>query len=168
VRNPQNNPITGTSNHLYSAWILNHSADNAQNETVTAMTRYTVTVAAPFEETVANIIGILNQRKFQVVRSFDLTNALGPDTAGCTCPDHGTEACTCCYTVLLVYAPDAARAPYTTTIHTSGPKTYVTLCSLDRGSAADASAEESVLQALVGACRPKTQNSHSLFDDKEK
>lgn len=166
MRNPQNNPITGSVDHLYSTWIINHSADTTHNETVTVMRRYTLTAAAPFEETVTNIIGVLKHRNFQVVRSFDLTSALGPDSTGCNCLNHGLEACTCRYTVLLVYSPAAARAPHTTTIHTSGLKTYVTLCGPDGGSD-HSSQEESVLQALVGVCRRKSEDSLGLYDDKE-
>jgi hypothetical protein len=134
------------------------------------MRRYTLTVAAPFEETVTNIIGVLNHRKFQVVRSFDLTNALDPDDTGCTCPHHGSEACTCRYTVLLVYAPVDDCAPYTATIHTSESKTYVTLSTPDydlADSADDASQAEHVLQALGSACRLNTQDSCSPKVNKE-
>jgi hypothetical protein len=54
----------------------------------------------------------LQRRGLRVIRSFDLQTARGA-VAGCTCPHHGTEHCTCEYFVLLAYGSTAAPAVIT-------------------------------------------------------
>lgn len=74
------------------------------------MRRFTVKMPASFEDAVALVTNALEQRGFHVIRSFDLAGTLDPDDPACSCPHHGTERCTCRYTVLLAY-----RLPQTST-----------------------------------------------------
>lgn len=57
---------------------------------------------------------LLSSAGFSVVPSFDLRTArsLLPD---CTCPHHGTTACDCDYSVLLVYSGN--HPPLTLVVH---------------------------------------------------
>lgn len=124
------------------------------------MRRYTVKITASFEDTVALVSSTLQQRGFRVVRSFDLASALDPDDPTCSCPDHGTELCTCSYTVLLVYEPVSDTAnpripPRSLTIHACDAQTHVSLSryvpslASQRSQAVDQ--EEVILQGLVAA-----------------
>ncbi len=56
----------------------------------------------------------LQRRGLRVMRSFDLQSAQAA-AAGCTCPHHGTERCTCEYFVLLVYG--TTSIPAVITVH---------------------------------------------------
>ena len=67
------------------------------------------------------IATVLERRGLRVVRSFDLQTARGA-VAGCTCPYHGGERCTCEYFVLLVYG--AAAEPVVITIHGQDARLY--------------------------------------------
>ena len=103
------------------------------------MRHYTIKMAASFEDVVTQIIAALNQRGFRVIRSFDLAGTLDPNDPACSCPHHGTERCTCRYTVLLVYrsaqeAEAADFAPHTITIHTRDGEAYIGLARLEPGT----------------------------------
>ncbi len=59
-------------------------------------------IQGPCQSVVDQAVGILQQEDLQVIRSFDLQEALAshPD---CTCPRHGFARCSCQLVVLLVY-----------------------------------------------------------------
>ncbi len=121
------------------------------------MRQYTLKMMASFENVVAQIMTALSQRGFQVIRSFDLAGTLDPDDPACSCPHHGTDRCTCQYTVLLVYqsAPASGEGewvPYTVTIHARGGEAYVNLTRLDPESASvpeEWDQEKQLLQVLL-------------------
>lgn len=124
------------------------------------MRRYTVKMPASFEDAVALVTAALQQRGFRVVRSFDLASALDPDDPACSCPHHGTERCTCRYTVLLVYDPvggtgSPSIAPRSVTIHARDAETHVSLSRLapwpEPRRAEATTQEEIVLHSLVEA-----------------
>ncbi|MFQ5858800.1 MAG: hypothetical protein ACE5LU_24640 [Anaerolineae bacterium] len=124
------------------------------------MRRYTVKMAASFEDAVALVTAALDQRGFRVVRSFDLAGTLDPDDPVCSCPHHGTERCTCRYTVLLVYAPTRDSlpvdiAPHSIAVHVRGGEAYIGLSRLEpwpeSPPAEAATQEEALIQGLVEA-----------------
>lgn len=124
------------------------------------MLRYTVKMRATFEDAVAAVTTALEQRGFRVVRSFDLSSALDPDDPACSCPHHGTERCTCRYTVLLVYAPDDGAMPgdtypCTVTVHARGAEAFVSLTRLEHlfttPQPERTEMERALLQGLVDA-----------------
>ena len=123
------------------------------------MRRYTVKMPASFEDAVAVVTNALKQRGFHVIRSFDLAGALDPDDPACSCPHHGTERCTCRYTVLLVYRPPQASdpvhfAPHSITIHARDGEAYIGLARLEpryEPAAEMAAQEERLVQTLVEA-----------------
>ncbi len=79
-------------------------------------------------QVVAAVWAALSRRGYQVVRSFDLQNAIARHSEGCGCPYHGTSQCTCQYVVLLAYPPDKMPSPpRVLTIHTYEQTTQVTL-----------------------------------------
>lgn len=118
------------------------------------MPRYTVKMRATFDDAVAAVMRVLEQRGFWVIRSFDLRSALDPNDPACSCPHHGTERCTCRYTVLLVYAMrDGAVAddlyPCTITIHARDAEAFISLARLEHDCAATGPAAAAVERALV-------------------
>ncbi len=66
----------------------------------------------------------LEARGFRVYLSFDLRNALDalPD---CGCPHHGTDQCTCQFTVLLVYGN--APSPAQVVVHGRDGQTWLSV-----------------------------------------
>ncbi len=71
---------------------------------------------ATCEQTVAMLTSTLAAHGYQLVRSFDLRNALH-DHLDCPCPHHGTAQCTCQYVVLLAYEQSVIAPPAVITAH---------------------------------------------------
>lgn len=124
------------------------------------MRRYTVKMTASFEDAVALVMTTLQNHGFRVIRSFDLASALDPDDSACCCPHHGTEQCTCRYTVLLAYGPlnDSRRpdiTPRSITIHACDAEAYVGLSRQNTRSGSSrvamATQEEAILRGLAEA-----------------
>lgn len=124
------------------------------------MRRYTVKIRASFEDAVALVTATLQQRGFRVVRSFDLASALDPDDPACSCPHHGTERCTCHYTVLLVYGPSGEiepsnSAPRSVTIHARDAEAHISLSRFEPWPESPRTEtlvqEEAILHSLVEA-----------------
>jgi hypothetical protein len=123
------------------------------------MRRYTVKMPASFEDAVTLVTTALGQRGFHVVRSFDLAGTLDPDDPACSCPHHGTERCTCRYTILLVYRPTRESgsmdfAPHSIAIHGRDGEAYIGLLRLEprcETAAEMAAQEDTLVQALVEA-----------------
>jgi hypothetical protein len=87
----------------------------------------------------------LRSAGFRVSRSFDLRSAMAAH-GSCDCPDHGTDACTCQYAVLLAYALPTG-SPVVITAHSSGCHTYVALVE-EVGQAPDAEAARKAWAAV--------------------
>jgi len=68
-----------------------------------------VIIEKPGEETLCWIIQLLENAGLRVLRTFDLQEARlsHPD---CPCPHHGTEACDCQMSILLVYRGEQSPA----------------------------------------------------------
>ncbi len=66
----------------------------------------------------------LSNHEIQVTRSFDL-QATRAVHAGCSCPHHGTEKCTCQLIVLLVY--ERQNPPLTLVLEGRDGQTWVSL-----------------------------------------
>jgi hypothetical protein len=124
------------------------------------MSRYTIKMRAGFENAVSIVTEALGQQGFRVIRSFDLSSALDADDPACSCPHHGTERCTCRYTVLLVYSIQTGvagddAAPRAIIVHTQDAETFLTVSSLeDTGveSGSNAAApEHALVRGLVEA-----------------
>ncbi|MFQ6058535.1 MAG: hypothetical protein ACE5MB_06635 [Anaerolineae bacterium] len=89
----------------------------------------------------------LEGQGFRVARGFDLREALAAQAEECPCPYHGTERCTCSYTVLLIYGPDAAGRfvllPQRIAVHSHQDETWLTLLPTVRPSGSTEPAEVS-------------------------
>ena len=83
----------------------------------------------------------------RVVRSFDLRSALATH-AGCECPHHGSEQCTCQFLVLLVYGP--AGAPVVVSVHGRDGQAEVQIVQ-DASAHPDERLVEQVMSALIEA-----------------
>jgi len=68
-----------------------------------------MTIEKSAEESLPWAIQLLEKAGLRVMRTFDLREArfARPD---CSCPQHGTEACDCQMTVLLIYGGEQAPA----------------------------------------------------------
>jgi hypothetical protein len=66
-------------------------------------------IKKPGDETIRWATQMLEDASLQVIRTFDLKEARlsHPD---CPCPHHGTEACNCQMSVLLIYQREHAPA----------------------------------------------------------
>ena len=77
---------------------------------------------------VAAVWSALLRRSYNLVRSFDLQDAITHHVEGCGCPHHGTTRCACQYVVLLAYPPGRLPTPPRVfTIHANQQTTWVTL-----------------------------------------
>lgn len=83
-----------------------------------------VTIEKPGEETIYWTIRQLENAGLQVIRTFDLREARlsHPD---CPCPHHGTEACDCQMSVLLIYHGE--QPPASLLIHSFQETTWLYL-----------------------------------------
>jgi len=116
------------------------------------MTEYTVRVAKSCEEAVAALTAALERRGLRVTRSFDLHTALaGHDP--CPCPHHGTEHCTCNYTILLVYCPIGAGSalfvPWVVTAHQRDQATWLYLLRPEWAASQDGMPNSPVWKQVV-------------------
>jgi len=120
------------------------------------MFRYTIKMRAQFGDAVAVVTEALERHGYRVIRSFDLASALDADDPACSCPHHGTDRCTCRYTVLLVYTVENGdTAPHAITVHTQNAETFVTVSPLGEtvvgGEFGTVEPEYVLLQELVEA-----------------
>lgn len=83
-------------------------------------------------EAVQTISHQLSQSGLQVVQTFDLQMTQF-DPGVCTCPRHGTQACNCQMSVLLVYEPGSP--PASLLVHGYDGQTSFTLVDSARQSA---------------------------------
>jgi hypothetical protein len=83
---------------------------------------------AVLPEDTNQVVDLLSQElpksEIQITRSFDL-QATRAVHAGCTCPHHGTEQCTCQLIVLLVY--EGQNPPLTLVLEGRDGQTWVSL-----------------------------------------
>ena len=82
-------------------------------------------------ETVQTISPQLSQAGLQVVQTFELQMTQF-DPGVCTCPRHGTQACNCQMSVLLVYEPGSP--PASLLVHGYDGQTSFTLVDSARQS----------------------------------
>jgi hypothetical protein len=82
-------------------------------------------IRASWEQTVDRLDALFAETRMAVVQSFDLQTARAElrDPAGCSCPYHGTDHCTCQYIVYLVYADEPE--PSSVIVHGHDNWTYV-------------------------------------------
>ncbi len=83
-----------------------------------------VTIEKTGEETIYWTIQLLENAGLQVVRTFDLREARLSHPE-CPCPHHGTEACNCQMSVLLIYQKE--RSPASMLIHSFQDTTWLYL-----------------------------------------
>jgi len=83
-----------------------------------------VTIEKPGEEAIYLTTGLLENAGMRVIRTFDLRGARlsHPD---CPCPHHGTEACDCQISVLLIY--HNGQPPASLLIHSFQETTWLYL-----------------------------------------
>lgn len=83
-----------------------------------------VYIHAPAQVVAGPLKDLFEARGLRVYRSFDLQAAL-ERLPRCGCPYHGQTACTCQYTVWLVYVPHGP--PVLVILHGRDDKTWITL-----------------------------------------
>jgi hypothetical protein len=83
-----------------------------------------VTVERPCEETISWAIQLLKNAGLRVISTFDLREARHshPD---CPCPNHGTEACDCQMSILLIY--HGTQPPEALLVHSFHETTWLYL-----------------------------------------
>jgi len=87
-----------------------------------------VAIGGSSDRIVAAVWSALLRRSYNLVRSFDLQDAITHHVEGCGCPHHGTTPCACQYVVLLAYPPGRLPAPpRVLTIHANQQTAWVTL-----------------------------------------
>ncbi len=104
-------------------WAYGESQEHADN-TMGAPLDVQVYIHAPSKVVAGQLKGLFEARGLRVYRSFDLQAAL-ERLPRCGCPYHGQAACTCQYTVWLVYAPH--DPPVLVILHGRDDKTWITL-----------------------------------------
>ncbi len=97
------------------------------------------------EDATARAAQLLSEANLHVMRSFDLRSARAVH-AGCTCPHHGTDQCTCQMVVLLVYGPGSA--PVTLVAHGQDDQTWLSLVDIPQ-QPADPQLRSKIAHALV-------------------
>jgi hypothetical protein len=107
----------------------------------------------PCEEAIADLTRQLQAANFQVVRTFDLQAAQIPlaGQGGCTCPNHGTEACDCQVVILLVYSE--SQRPISLMAHGHQDRTWFELVDTPE-QRADSHFREAVRLALLKQIAP--------------
>lgn len=89
----------------------------------------TIELQMPIGEATEALAQALERGHYRVVRSFDLREATGAHSA-CTCPHHGTAACTCQYLMLIAYPGQGADSqPLSLSVHGRDQQTLVSLVS---------------------------------------
>jgi hypothetical protein len=81
-----------------------------------------VTIEKPGEETISWTIQLLENAGLQVIRTFDLRESRLSHPE-CPCPHHGTEACNCQISVLLIY--NGGQPPASLMIHSFQDTTWL-------------------------------------------
>jgi hypothetical protein len=81
-----------------------------------------VTIEKPGEETISWTIQLLENAGLQVIRTFDLRESRLSHPE-CPCPHHGTEACNCQISVLLIY--HGGQPPASLMIHSFQDTTWL-------------------------------------------
>lgn len=104
-----------------------------------------LTLTKPFEETFAWTNEQLKGHGLQIEQTFDLQIAR-LSHAGCKCPNHGTDQCSCQMVVLLVRGE--SNDPLTLILHGNDGQTSFSIVNLS-GKRSDTELAETVRQALV-------------------
>lgn len=104
-----------------------------------------LTLTKPFEETFAWTNEQLKVHGLQIEQTFDLQIAR-LSQAGCQCPHHGTERCSCQMVVLLVRGE--SNDPLTLILHGNDGQTSFSIVNLS-GKRPDVELAEIIRKALV-------------------
>jgi len=104
-----------------------------------------LTIMNPFEETFAWTNEQLKGHGLQIEQTFDLQIAR-LSHAGCPCPNHGTDKCSCQMVVLLVRSE--SNDPLTLILHGNDGQTSFSIVNLS-GKRSDVELVETIRQALV-------------------
>ncbi len=81
-------------------------------------------VDQPFEKAIVNLTDRLISRGFHMLVTFDLPGS-SQAGLGCTCPHHGSDACTCRLSFILIYG--LGTGPVSMLAHGSDGKTWLSL-----------------------------------------
>lgn len=104
-----------------------------------------LTLAKPFQETFVWTNDQLKGHGLQIEQTFDLQIAR-LSHAGCQCPNHGTDQCSCQMVVLLVR--DKSNDPLTLILHGNDGQTSFSIVNFS-GKRSDHDLAATVRQALV-------------------
>lgn len=114
-----------------------------------------VTIEKSAEEILCWIIQLLEIAGLQVVRTFDLQEARLLHSE-CTCPHHGTQACDCQMSVLLIY--HGKQPPASLLIHSFQETTWLYLVDTPEQSVDQnlgSLIRESLTQAVPGSIQDR-------------
>jgi hypothetical protein len=109
-----------------------------------------ITIEKPSEDTIFGIIQLLENAGLQVIRTFDLQEAR-LSHSDCPCPHHGTEACDCQMSVLLIYQKE--QPPVSLLIHGFQETTWLYLVDTPEqpsNQSLDLLIRETLTQAVPG------------------
>lgn len=104
-----------------------------------------LTLPQPFHDVFTWIAQQLNKVGLQFEQTFDL-QAARVSHAGCTCPHHGTEHCSCQMVVLLIR--DERNDPITLILHGNDGHTNLSIANLP-GRCSNPTLDATVRLALV-------------------
>jgi len=104
-----------------------------------------LTLTRPFEETFAWTNDQLKGQGLQIEQTFDLQIAR-LSHAGCQCPNHGTDQCSCQMVVLLVRGE--SNDPLTLILHGNDGQTSFSIVNFS-GKRSDLELIETIRQALA-------------------
>jgi hypothetical protein len=89
-----------------------------------------LSIHCPCDEALPKVSRQLKEAGLRTVQTFDLHSAMA-GMHGCSCPNHGTDACDCQMVVLLVYG--TAAEPVTLLLHGNSRQTWISLAdSIDQ------------------------------------
>jgi len=117
-----------------------------------------LTLAKPFQETFAWTNEQLKDHGLQIEQTFDLQIAR-LSHAGCKCPNHGTDQCSCQMVVLLVRGESSD--PLTLILHGNDGQTSLSIVNLS-GKQSDVELAETVRQVLVIQNVEASEGSYEL------
>jgi hypothetical protein len=118
-----------------------------------------MTIEKSGEETISWTIHQLEKTSLQVTRTFDLRGAR-LSHRDCPCPHHGTEACDCQISVLLIYQKD--QPPASLLIHSFQETTWLYLVDTPE-QPVDQALDLLIRETLVQPIPSSIQNNGDTF-----
>ncbi len=121
-----------------------------------------ITIEKNGEETISWVIQQLENAGLRIVRTFDLweTRLTHPD---CPCPHHGTEACNCQISVLLIFHRE--QSPASLLIHSFQETTWLYLVDTPE-QPVDQNLDFLIYETLTPPVPCSIENSDGIFNQR--